>query len=314
MTRRFLAIAFGVALALTATVALAGRNSSGTMSLTSVAGGYPYVSGQTISSSGVNSNLAEVVTELSDSLSRSGKGGMTAALRGTDGTAALPAYSFTSDTNTGIYRIGTDNIGIALGGTKKVDLSAGAAAFTDPTSFLGSTTTSGIARFPGGVSGSTTFNDPVTFASSITVSGFATFASSVTVPTPLASTDAANKSYADGSTFEAEYVGTNWSAGANTTYFRQGRTVTVTFTYTAGGAAARADIVRLPAGYRPSVTVEFPGYWRSGGIYQPAIFQLSNSGSLMTFLSHDGSSLVGNTGTSGAGDIAAGTVTFYAAQ
>jgi hypothetical protein len=182
--KKLLAIALGVALAGAATVALAGRDSSGTMTFNSVAGGYPFQPG-VISRSAMNTHLAEIAAELTDSASRSGKGGFSAPVRTADGSASLPAFSWSLDTNTGLYRIGTDNIGIALGGVKKVDLSLGAASFTDPASFLGSTTTSGIARFPGGVSGSTSFNDAVSFASS------------VTIPTPLASTDAASKGYVD---------------------------------------------------------------------------------------------------------------------
>lgn len=47
-----------------------------------------------------------------------------------DGTASLPSLTFANDLNTGIYRIGADNIGISLGGTKYVDLAANLAAFT----------------------------------------------------------------------------------------------------------------------------------------------------------------------------------------
>lgn len=36
----------------------------------------------------------------------------------TDGSAATPALSFSSDTNTGFYRVGSDEIGVSLGGTK----------------------------------------------------------------------------------------------------------------------------------------------------------------------------------------------------
>ena len=35
-----------------------------------------------------------------------------------DGSVSSPSVSFTSDTNTGLYRIGSDNIGIAVGGSK----------------------------------------------------------------------------------------------------------------------------------------------------------------------------------------------------
>lgn len=40
-----------------------------------------------------------------------------------DGSAATPAIGFSSDNNTGIYRIGTDNLGIAAGGSNIVDVS-----------------------------------------------------------------------------------------------------------------------------------------------------------------------------------------------
>lgn len=40
-----------------------------------------------------------------------------------DGTEAAPTYSFTSDTNTGIYRVGADSFGISTGGTNRLTLS-----------------------------------------------------------------------------------------------------------------------------------------------------------------------------------------------
>ena len=40
-----------------------------------------------------------------------------------DGTVLLPAYTFASDLNSGIYRIGADNIGVAVNGAKVLDVS-----------------------------------------------------------------------------------------------------------------------------------------------------------------------------------------------
>lgn len=40
---------------------------------------------------------------------------------GGDGTVSLPFYSFTSDANSGFYRIGADNVALSLGGVKSVD-------------------------------------------------------------------------------------------------------------------------------------------------------------------------------------------------
>lgn len=39
-----------------------------------------------------------------------------------DGTVSAPSLSYAADTNTGFYRIGSDNIGITAGGTKIVDI------------------------------------------------------------------------------------------------------------------------------------------------------------------------------------------------
>lgn len=41
-----------------------------------------------------------------------------------DGSVSAPAYNFSSDTDTGIYRIGANNIGIATNGAKIFDCSA----------------------------------------------------------------------------------------------------------------------------------------------------------------------------------------------
>ena len=93
--------------------ALASRNSSGTYTLPA---GNPVVTGTTISSSTHNSTMSDVATELTDSLSRSGKGAMTAALELADGTVAAPGLSFDTDTDVGLYRIGANNPGFSVNG------------------------------------------------------------------------------------------------------------------------------------------------------------------------------------------------------
>lgn len=94
--------------------ALASRNSSGTMS--AING--PYVAGTVISPATINARFADIETEVTDSLDRSGKGPMLAPLRLTNGTNALPSLTFDSDTDTGIYRVGADNPAVTVGGTK----------------------------------------------------------------------------------------------------------------------------------------------------------------------------------------------------
>jgi hypothetical protein len=48
---------------------------------------------------------------------------------GGNGTVSAPYYSFSADPNTGLYRIGADNIGMALGGAKIVDFAAAKTMF-----------------------------------------------------------------------------------------------------------------------------------------------------------------------------------------
>jgi len=65
--------------------------------------------------------LTDIGTGIDASINADGQSTITGALKGADGTAALPAYSFSADLNSGFYRIGSDNVGLSLGGTKRVD-------------------------------------------------------------------------------------------------------------------------------------------------------------------------------------------------
>ncbi len=79
------------------------RNSSGTYSLPS---GNPVVTGTTITSTWANTTLSDIATALTDSLSRSGLGSMTAGLGLFDGTASLPGLSWGTELTSGLYRAG----------------------------------------------------------------------------------------------------------------------------------------------------------------------------------------------------------------
>jgi hypothetical protein len=98
----------------------ASRNSSGTYSLAN-----PSVTSNQLIGSGLwNTQFNDISTALTDSLDRNGKGPMLAPLRLPNGTVAAPALTFDSDTDTGFYRIGADNIGVAIGGTKVFEWSS----------------------------------------------------------------------------------------------------------------------------------------------------------------------------------------------
>lgn len=71
-----------------------------------------FVPGTTILSAAVNANFSDIATGLSDCLTRDNQAGMTAPLRLTDGTAAAPALTFSSETDLGIRRNSSGVIGI----------------------------------------------------------------------------------------------------------------------------------------------------------------------------------------------------------
>lgn len=102
------------------------RNSSGTYSLPNT----PVVSGTPISSTDENATRSDVATEMTDSLSRSGKGGMNAPLRVPDGTVSAPSLSFTNETGTGFFRSAANDIKLAIGGTALMRWLSGIVQFT----------------------------------------------------------------------------------------------------------------------------------------------------------------------------------------
>ncbi len=98
---------------------------------------------------------------------------------GADGTASLPFYSYSGDPNSGFYRIGADNIGLTLGGTKRVDFAAAG------TSVTGTLTTSGIVSVDdttdttSGTSGSIHTDGGVGIAKKLFVGGVTTHGANV---------------------------------------------------------------------------------------------------------------------------------------
>ena len=90
------------------------RNATGTYTLVS---GNPVVTGTLIASTWANTTLPDIGAALSDSLSRSGSGGMTAPLRTTNGNAAAPTQSFTNDIQTGMFLNSAGDLMLDISGT-----------------------------------------------------------------------------------------------------------------------------------------------------------------------------------------------------
>lgn len=95
------------------------RNGSGTYSKLNT-----FVAGNTITAAGHNDQWDDLVAEMTNSVAADGQTTLTGALKGYAGSVSAPGYSFASDSNCGIYRIGADNIGVACAGAKVLDISA----------------------------------------------------------------------------------------------------------------------------------------------------------------------------------------------
>jgi hypothetical protein len=75
------------------------------------------VAGTVIDSSDFNSTIDDIGADIADSLSRTGQGGMSVGLKGVDGSAAAPSFTFAAGTSTGLYRAATNDVRMSLGGT-----------------------------------------------------------------------------------------------------------------------------------------------------------------------------------------------------
>jgi hypothetical protein len=80
--------------------------------------GNPVVSGTPISSSTHNLTNSDIAQALSDSLSRTGLGGMQAPLEFGDGLVGSPSITFVNEPTTGIYRPGNGEWAVTILGVK----------------------------------------------------------------------------------------------------------------------------------------------------------------------------------------------------
>lgn len=92
------------------------RDSSGNFTLYSP--GNPVVSGTTIASAWWNNTGSDLAAAMTDSLSRSGLGGMLTPFKLVDGSSSAPAFSFQSESNTGFYRQTSGEMDVVVGGTR----------------------------------------------------------------------------------------------------------------------------------------------------------------------------------------------------
>ena len=92
------------------------RDSSGTYTLPA---GNPVVGGTIIESSWANNTMDDLGAEITNSLSRTGKGGMLATLKLLDGDASTPSLAFSSEVALGLYRAGAARLGFSVAGVSR---------------------------------------------------------------------------------------------------------------------------------------------------------------------------------------------------
>ena len=142
------------------------RNGSGTYSVVNT-----FVAGNTITAAGHNDNWSDLATEMSNSVAADGQTTITGALKGASGTVSAPGYGFSADSNTGTYRIGADNLGIAAGGTKIIDVATTGAAVTGTLSASGAVTASSTLAVTGNVAVNTNKFNVTAASGNTTVAG-----------------------------------------------------------------------------------------------------------------------------------------------
>lgn len=106
----------------------------------------PVVTLTTIQSAWANTTLSDIAAELTDSLSRSGKGGMSAALKLAEGTKALPALTWNTETNSGFWRYGTRQFSFGINDTELIRYTVTLMTLYNNLYVTGTTTTNGKLR------------------------------------------------------------------------------------------------------------------------------------------------------------------------
>jgi hypothetical protein len=193
-------------------------NGSGTFNINST--GQPVVTGTVISSSTFNSLTADLGTGLTTAITKDGQTtttakipfaqGISAAVASNfaAGTVAAPSIYLSTDTTTGLYRIGANNDGFAISGVKLLDLGS---ALLGITGALTVSTTLGV-------------TGAATFASTLGVTGQASFSKAsdyqaiFTGYSPAGGASASNGSIEIGAAGTGPRIQFN-TAGNTVTYF-----------------------------------------------------------------------------------------------
>lgn len=100
------------------------RDSNGNYSLTA---GNPVLPDTEIESIWANTTMDDIAAALTDSLSRSGEGGMLAPLFFDNGSVGAPGIAWDAEPSSGFYRAGSNDFRVTLAGNDKVRWKTGSA-------------------------------------------------------------------------------------------------------------------------------------------------------------------------------------------
>jgi hypothetical protein len=93
------------------------RNNNGLYTLPA---GNPVVSGEVISTAWGNPTMEDIAAALTDSLSRSGQGGMLAPFKNADGTQANPGITWSNEATSGFYRATLNDMRASVNGVNRM--------------------------------------------------------------------------------------------------------------------------------------------------------------------------------------------------
>jgi hypothetical protein len=115
------------------------RNSSGVYTLPNP----PVVPDTIIASLDENTTRSDIESELTNSLDRSGRGGMLAPFRTIDGTIGIPGLSWISETTSGWYRAGLNDFRFSIAGVDKLSITPTATTVNSDVTITGALTVLG---------------------------------------------------------------------------------------------------------------------------------------------------------------------------
>ncbi len=142
------------------------RNGSGTYTVPN-----SFAPGDVISSALQDQNFSDIGSELTNSLAKDGQTTMTGPVKAASGTVTAPGYTFGSDLNTGFYRIGSDEIGVSLGGTLVGDWATTGLTITGTFSVSGHATLEGVTSTGATGTGKFVFGAAPTLSHPVTITG-----------------------------------------------------------------------------------------------------------------------------------------------